>query len=276
MSDSVKKALIKIEKNRIRSQALKMMIKRLSRSKVSGKRARRPSTSSSSSSSDSEPKRRRVRDLSPPSSDDEVVEVSADRVEPQPGEADGEGGSAAPPPPVSHALSPPPAYDEIEVVESVNTRKVTMADELLITISSSEREELEAGLGEGGSALQPPPVPQQQLPPPPPQPASILQTAGGPILRWDPACNSFVLAKAIDSISLDSIDFNIDAIKGLGRSLIPCAPFQTGHCGKSSLVHFGNGACAAKEYAHVCCVCYRLSGLPLMHNLKKCPHCVSD
>ena len=159
-----------------------MMIKRLSRSKVSGKRARRPSPSFSSSSSDSEPKRRRVRDLSPPSSDDEVVEVSADRVEPQPGDADGEGGSAAPPPPVSHALSPPPAYDEIEVVESVNTRKVTMADELLITISSSEREELEAGLGEGGSALQPPPVPQQ-LPPPPPQPASILQTSGGPILR---------------------------------------------------------------------------------------------
>ena len=109
--------------------------------------------------------------------------------------------------------------------------------------------------------------------PPPTRPVIVEELEGVHTLRWDPSVNSFTITKHIESTSLSGIQFNLNAIKAMDRSLVPCAPYQTGHCGKSSFIHVGKGPGSSKEFAHCCMVCFRISGLPLQHNLTKCPHC---
>ena len=146
-------------------------------------------------------------------------------------------------------------------------RHVVMNDDLFeVTISRAEKEEMDEDEVGGSSTCQPPP-------PPPTRPVIVEELEGEHILRWDPSVNSFTITKHIESTSLGGIEFNINAIKAMGRSLIPCAPYQTGHCGKSSFIHVGKGPGSSKEFAHCCLVCFRISGLPLQHNLTKCPHC---
>ena len=179
-----------------------------------------------------------------------------------------------------------PTDDSNEIIclkdETVNNRQVVTIDDsvLEVTISQRERQDLEGGLGEGGSAQPAPPPrspPHPPLPPPPPtEPAIIQHSDTGPLLCWNPLFNSFTIAKRMKSLPLDSIQFNIDAIRHLSSSLTPCVPFQTGHCGKSSLIHVGKGPSAANEFAHICHVCLAISGLPLSHNMLICPHCKQD
>ena len=145
--------------------------------------------------------------------------------------------------------------------------------DLEITISQDEREDLEKDISGDQLCLLPPPP---SLPVTPPSlPVAVVERGGEHLLRWDPSVNSFITTNQIDSIFLDRINFNWEALKAIGRSLTPCSPYQTGHCGKSSFIHYGRGAYSSKEFAHCCLVCYRISGLPLLHNLIKCPHTVA-